>query len=91
MGQSPIHIAAERIAKALDEEGIPFAVVGALAVGAHGHLRTTVDLDILLNPDGLAAFRKIFGKIVPKYTSSQAGRIAGTSRHRQSRAAETKR
>lgn len=57
MHKSPIHEAALRIAGALKDLGIPFVVAGALAVNAHGHTRTTADVDILTTPEGLAAFK----------------------------------
>jgi hypothetical protein len=57
MKRSPIHEAALRMATTLQEMEIPFVVVGALAVNAHGHVRTTGDVDILLTPDGLAKFK----------------------------------
>jgi hypothetical protein len=57
MKRSPIHLAARRLATALDELGIPFAIAGALAVNAHGHVRMTEDVDVLLTEAGLAAFK----------------------------------
>ena len=36
---------------------IDFALAGGLAVGVHGHVRLTVDVDILITADGLAAFK----------------------------------
>lgn len=58
MGQSPIHESAQRLARALTELQVPFVVVGAMAVNAHGHLRTTGDVDILLTREGLATFKR---------------------------------
>jgi hypothetical protein len=58
MGQSPIHETARRLARALDELHVPFVVVGAMAVNAHGHLRTTGDVDVLLTREGLEAFKR---------------------------------
>ncbi len=58
MGGSPIHAAAERIAAALTDMDIPFAIAGALAANAHGHVRTTEDVDLLLTREGLARFKK---------------------------------
>jgi hypothetical protein len=58
MKQSPIHSAAHRIASTLAEMHIPFAVAGALAANAHGHVRTTEDVDILLTPQGLRDFKQ---------------------------------
>ncbi len=38
----------EAIARALDQAGVPFIVVGGLAVVAHGYGRQTQDLDIVI-------------------------------------------
>ena len=57
LGQSPIHHAARRIARTLTDMKLPFAVAGALAVNAHGHVQTTDNVDILMTPAGLAAFK----------------------------------
>ena len=58
MKQSPIHDAARRIAQTLAEMEIPFVVAGALAANAHGHVRTTEDVGILLRPQGLHDFQE---------------------------------
>ena len=57
MKQTPIHAAARRIADTFQEMRIPFAVAGALAANAHGHTRTTQDVDILTSAEGLARFK----------------------------------
>ncbi len=57
MKQSPIHSAARRIAQTLADMEIPFAVAGALAANAHGHVRTTEDVVILIQPQGLLDFK----------------------------------
>jgi hypothetical protein len=44
-----------RIAAKLDELAIPYALVGGMALVLHGQERTTVDVDILLTPEGLQA------------------------------------
>ena len=52
-----------RLAQRLDAEGIPYAVIGGMALAAHGYVRMTLDVDILLTPEGLAQFReKLVGK-----------------------------
>ncbi|MDH3402076.1 MAG: nucleotidyltransferase family protein [Acidobacteriota bacterium] len=38
----------EKILAALDDGGVRYLVVGGLAVVLHGHLRTTVDLDLVV-------------------------------------------
>jgi len=58
MGEAPVQLAARRIARALDDLGVPHVVCGGLAVAAHGHLRVTQDVDILVTPDGLRRFKE---------------------------------
>jgi hypothetical protein len=57
MGTSDVHLAADRLCQKLGELGIPYAICGGLAVNAHGHPRTTTDIDVLLTADGLARFK----------------------------------
>jgi hypothetical protein len=58
MGKSDVQEAARRLEARLQELQIPYAVAGGLAVVAHGHLRVTVDVDVLLTPDGLRRFKE---------------------------------
>ena len=58
MGDSPIHQAAKAISERLDEAGIEHAVAGAIALGAHGVVRATEDVDLLITREGLARFKK---------------------------------
>jgi hypothetical protein len=58
MAASPIHKAALALAERLEELGIPYAIAGALAVNAHGRLRSSQDVDVLLTPEGLASFKQ---------------------------------
>ena len=58
MGASPIHAAMKRLAKTLGEMQIPFAIAGAMAANAHGHQRTTADVDILIRREDLARFKQ---------------------------------
>ena len=57
MGKSPIHQAMLRLTKALGELEIPFAIAGAMAANAHGHRRTTADIDILIRAEDLEKFK----------------------------------
>jgi hypothetical protein len=41
---------AERILRALDEHKVQYVLVGGLAVQTHGHVRTTVDIDVIPAP-----------------------------------------
>jgi hypothetical protein len=42
---------AERILRALAEHGVDYVLIGGLAVQTHGHVRTTIDADIVPAPD----------------------------------------
>lgn len=53
MGTSPIHAAMRRLTDAMEELHIPFAVAGAMAANAHGHKRTTADVNILIRREDL--------------------------------------
>jgi hypothetical protein len=57
MEASPIHETMRRLSRILDEMQIPFAIAGAMAANAHGHKRTTADVDILIQRDDLQRFK----------------------------------
>ena len=57
MGDADVQRALLSLARALDEEGIPYAICGAMALNAYGYERVTKDVDVLLSPEGLAAFK----------------------------------
>jgi hypothetical protein len=50
----------QRLVQRLRKARIPYAVMGAMAVNAHGADRTTKDVDVLLTPRGLERFRREF-------------------------------
>lgn len=54
MGDDAVHRSLLRVAERLEGLGVPYAVVGGMAVVTHGYARTTVDVDILLRPDDIA-------------------------------------
>ncbi len=58
MGDSDVQHALEKIVRLLEEDGIPYAVIGAMALNAYGYRRLTVDVDILLTREGLEEFRR---------------------------------
>ena len=57
MEASPIHETMRRLSRILDEMQIPFAIAGAMAANAHGHKRTTADVDILIRREDLLRFK----------------------------------
>lgn len=60
MKTGKVHQAALAIARRLDAANIPYAIAGALALGAHGYERVTIDVDVLLTRDGLARLKSDF-------------------------------
>jgi hypothetical protein len=57
MGQAEAQKALYKLTAILESEGIPYAVIGALALNEYGHRRATVDVDIILREADLAAFK----------------------------------
>jgi hypothetical protein len=57
MGEADVHQALERLARLLDEQAIPYAVIGAMALNEWGYRRVTVDVDVLLTAEGLRALK----------------------------------
>ena len=69
-GKSGVYQTLLNLARRLDEEGIPYAVIGGMALGRHGLVRMTEDVDVLMTAKGLAAFQaRCVGK---GYTSALA-------------------
>jgi hypothetical protein len=70
---SAVHKTLRRIARRLDELGISYAVVGAMAMFFHGFRRFTEDVDILVTPEGLAeVHRQLEGLgYVPPFAGSK--------------------
>lgn len=58
MGDSPIHRTALALAKRLEDLGIDYAIAGALCLGAHGVVRATEDVDVLLSREDLDRFKR---------------------------------
>jgi hypothetical protein len=57
MGEAEVQKALDKLVDLLNREGIPYAVIGAMALNEFGYRRVTVDVDVLLTPEGLAAFK----------------------------------
>jgi hypothetical protein len=76
MGEADVHRALEKVARLLNDEGIPYALVGAMALNEYGYRRVTVDVDLLLSREGLAAFKaKHLGRgYVEKFPGSKGVR-----------------
>ena len=57
LGSSNIWDTARRCDEALRQQGLPYAIVGGVAVCLHGYQRTTIDIDILVSRADTQAVR----------------------------------
>jgi hypothetical protein len=58
MEAGKLHSTLADLARRLEEAGIDYAVLGAIALARYGYRRMTVDIDLLVSPEGLARFRE---------------------------------
>jgi len=58
MAKSEVHKALLALVSALERSQIPYAIIGAMALNEYGYRRVTDDVDVLLTPRGLAAFKE---------------------------------
>ncbi|MBI4872656.1 MAG: hypothetical protein HY814_13935 [Candidatus Riflebacteria bacterium] len=58
MGESEVHEALRRLVGILEGDGIPYAIIGGLALNEYGHRRATVDVDVLMREEDLQAFKR---------------------------------
>lgn len=58
MGEAEVQKALDRLVEILNADHIPYAIVGAMALNQFGYRRVTIDVDVLLTPDGLALFKE---------------------------------
>ena len=81
MKQGPVHEALRRIAAKLEELKIPYAVAGGMALVAHGYDRNTVDVDVLVTAEGLAAVHQALEGLgyLPPFKGSKQLRDVETS------------
>jgi hypothetical protein len=58
-GEADVQRATWKVAQILEENGIPYAITGGIALNAYGFLRVTNDVDLLLTREGLESFQAI--------------------------------
>ncbi|HKY35019.1 MAG TPA: hypothetical protein VJN18_03665 [Polyangiaceae bacterium] len=74
MGQAEAQLALYKLTAILETEGLPYAIIGAMALNEYGHRRVTVDVDLVMREEHLQAFKlKYVGN---GYTE----RVAGTGK-----------
>src|SRR5437660_4857936 len=71
-GKGMVNTTLKRVAQQLDDHGIGYAVIGAVALNQHGYRRFTEDIDLLMTRDGLQKFRdELVGKgYVPAFSGA---------------------
>ena len=71
--ESAVHKTLRKITRRLDELGIPYAVVGGMALFFHGYRRFTDDVDLLVTREGLQrAHESLEGRgYLPPFTGSK--------------------
>jgi hypothetical protein len=55
-GKGMVNNTLQRIVQKLDDRGIAYALIGAVALNQHGYRRFTEDIDLLLTKEGLERF-----------------------------------
>jgi hypothetical protein len=58
MKEGDVYETLRALVRRLDQEGLDYAVIGAMALAAHGYRRFTEDVDVLLRPETLELFRE---------------------------------
>src|ERR1043166_2613822 len=58
MGEGTLNKTLSRLSADLEEHGIDYAVIGAVALLAHGYPRFTEDIDLVMTTDGLRKFHE---------------------------------
>lgn len=81
MPDNPVQRSLAKISRCLAELNIDYAIVGGMALVAHGYERTTVDVDLLVTPEGLKALHAALDGLgyVPPFAGSKHLRDAETS------------
>jgi len=60
MAHGDVFTTLRNLTRHLDDEKIAYVLVGGLALAAHGFVRMTQVVDLLMTPDGLEAFKQRF-------------------------------
>lgn len=73
MEKDVVHASMYRLAQRLEAEGITYAIIGGMALFAHGYARLTLDVDILMTPEGLRKFHeRLVGRgYVPAFSGAK--------------------
>lgn len=72
-GRGEVRNTLERFARRLDEAGIPYRVIGAMALNAHGFIRVTTDLDVVVTAEDRKRVHELLDGLgfVPPFSGSR--------------------
>ena len=73
----------ERLLDALAQEKIEYALCGGIAVNIHGHVRTTQDIDVLVQEKDLSRVMPLLQRLNFTFTSGRVPFQAGTTEERK--------
>lgn len=59
MGEGVLNQTIQRVKRDLENAGIDYSVIGALALNQHGYKRFTEDIDLLMTREGLQNFQEL--------------------------------
>jgi hypothetical protein len=73
MKKDDVHLTMRRVTERLREENIPHAIIGGMAIGLHGFLRVTKDVDLLTTKEGLDRIHaRVVGRgFVPAFSGAR--------------------
>ena len=73
MKRGKVHLALDRITQRLQDEKIDYALIGGMALAAHGYERFTSDVDLLTTREGLDRIhQKLVGRgYVPSFSGAR--------------------
>lgn len=58
MGEAEAQKALYKLTSILEDERVPYAIIGAFALNEYGHRRVTVDVDLVMREEDLQAFKR---------------------------------
>jgi len=58
VGQAEAQKAAQKLVPILEAEGLPYAIIGALALNEYGHKRVSVGVDLVMREEDLREFKR---------------------------------
>jgi hypothetical protein len=74
MGLSEAHRALYKLTAILEQENLPYAIIGAFALNEYGHRRATVDVAVVMREEDLQRFKALY------LGNGYAERVAGTGK-----------